>query len=200
MPASTSVPARATASIFGDWFAVTQMSAVSEGGRSRIATAAIPGWRTCSTSEPTVGCTIASTATRKIASAIVAKIRDLAGLSCSKPTGLEPGPIHYEACAGAGGSGPDAGTSRQDGRWRVVNVTAEGPVWRMRLPRGFHLVARPEVERWAVHRERAGGRRRPRRITAQSRASSTSSATLSTRWSMLDRAIPRPADHPLPIW
>ncbi len=60
----------------------------------------------------------------------ITKIWPFAGLSQSRRGDSNPGPLHYEAWAGVGRSGSDAGICRQDGRSRVADVADEEPVWR----------------------------------------------------------------------
>jgi hypothetical protein len=53
-----------------------------------------------------------------------------------------PGPLHYEAWAGVGRSGSHAGICGQDGCSRVADPPLMSQSGTVRLPSGFHLIAR----------------------------------------------------------
>jgi hypothetical protein len=112
------------------------------------------------------------------------------------------GPLHYEAWAGAGRGGSDAGICRRDGRSRVVDVAVEEPVWRgeasIRLPR-----------RVLALNSSVGSCPSPTCCWSWSSSTLRSQAVTIAgaigapppKRGVFDRVIPpRPGDHRLPIW
>ncbi len=68
------------------------------------------------------------------------KIWPCAGLSQSRRGDSNPGPLHYEACAGVDRCGSKVGICRRYGRLRLFGMITRTESGELRLPSGFHTL------------------------------------------------------------